>query len=718
MNTPAVLFHASLTCCLLSFSLNLLASNQDTRLDQLMALDLTKLGQVEIKLDDVFDVFDGLLQGGQVSIASGEKQPISQAPSVTSVITAQDIEAMGAAQLFEVLEAIPGLHVGISSLQYMPIYIFRGLHTDNNNPALVMINDFPLNLSSTRNQGSAWLSMQTFNIARIEVIRGPGSAVYGADAFSGVINIITKNKDDIDGTESGLRVGSFDTAAAWLLHGSHHQGIDIAFSLEMETSNGHDGWIQTDGQTPLDQTFGTSASFAPGPVNLHHRDLSTRIDLSQDHWRFRAGYQERRNFGTGAGLVALDPIGLTGKADRKTLDFTWHDPYITEYWDVKLQLSYYGYKRGPDGDGFFRVFPPGAFNGGLPDGMLATVQLSERNTRAEVSAFYSGFDQHLLRFAAGYHYTDINHWDAHQNAPPNRPEIFKAPGLESFERVLEDGYISVQDIWRITPQWELTTGLRYDYFKDIDDSLTPRLALVWQVHPRFTSKLLYGKAFRVPSVLELYDANPLGGQIGDSSLEPEVIDWQELALNWKPRQNLNLALNIFAYQWQDAIKLVPVPGANHSIFTNVGKQNGQGFEFETRWKTSQRSSLLFNYAYQSAENNDGEEPGLSPGQQAYLRIDWLFAPHWFLDGQIHWVADRKRSPGDPRTSVDDYSTVDLSLRRKQQNAPWNFAIGVRNLFDSNAREPSPGPTATGTINYPHDYPFAGRSYWAEIRYRF
>lgn len=691
-------------------------AKESTDIDKLMGLDLTDLGEVEIKLDDVFDVFDSLIKGGKVSVATGEEQTIAKAPAITSVITSQDIEAMGAATLFEVLESVPGLHVSTSSLFYMPIYIFRGLQVDNNNHALVMVNGTPINLVSTRNQGTGWLGMQTSMISRIEVIRGPGSAVYGADAFSGVINIITKTQAEIDGTEVGLRVGSFDSYEGWLLHGDKYAGFDVAVMMEFQNTDGHGEEIAADGQVPFDKSFGTSASRTPGSVNLKHRDFNARLDVSKGQWRFRAGYQDRRNFGMAAGLNALDPIGRTGKIDRKHMELLWRDPYLTSNWDVSAKLSFYNYQRGPDG--FMYIYPAGAFNGGLPEGMLFKLWQSENNTRFEVSGFYSGFENHLIRLGAGYHYADIDNWEGIQNFPPNRTEVVQAAGLDLLEKVIQSWYVNAQDSWSINSRWKLTLGIRYDRFKDMAESINPRAVLVWQTTPVLTTKILYGKAFRIPSVLELYEANPVGGQVGNPNLQPESIDWEELAFDWQARENLHFSLNLYAYQMQDAIDLLPIEGADYSIYSNVGEQDGYGFEFETRWKMTTKSSLLFNYAYQTAEDKAGDEPGYVPGQQAYVRADWMFRPNWFIDGQVNWVADRKRTADDPRDDIDDYTTVDLTLRHKNPRSAWNVAVSVRNLFDANVREPSLGPTATGTITYPFDYPSAGRSFFGEVRYQF
>src|SRR3990172_1282918 len=184
-----------------------------------------------------------------VSIASGSRQPIGRAPSVASVITAEDIASIGAADLDEVLETVPGLHVSRSPLGYNPIYTIRGIHTQYNPQVLMLVNGIPITGVTFGDRSIVWGGMPVENIARIEVIRGPGSALYGADAFSGVINIIPKTAADIDGTQLGLRAGSFNSRDAWVQYGGTWGGFDAAAYLRAGRTDGQHQIISEDAQS-------------------------------------------------------------------------------------------------------------------------------------------------------------------------------------------------------------------------------------------------------------------------------------------------------------------------------------------------------------------------------------------------------------------------------------------------------------------------------------
>ena len=87
-------------------------------------------------------------------------------------------------------------------------------------------------------------------------------------------------------------------------------------------------------------------------------------------------------------------------------------------------------------------------------------------------------------------------------------------------------------------------------------------------------------------------------------------------------------------------------------------------------------------------------------------------PGWTLNTQVNHVADRRREPSDTRPAIPDYHTVDLTLRKQKWKNDWDFAFTVRNLFDADAREPSPAP---GLI--PGDLPLAPREWRFELRHQ-
>lgn len=643
-----------------------------------------------------------------VSIATGTRQPIARAPSVATVVTAEDIAAIGAADLDEVLETVPGLHVARSGAAYNPIYTIRGIHTQYNPQVLMLVNGIPITGVYTGNRSQIWGGMPVENIARIEVIRGPGSALYGADAFSGVINIITRTASDLDGTQLGLRAGSFNSRDAWVLHGGEWSGFDVAAYLRVGATDGQRRIIAAD------TLAGSPASLAPGPVNLGRDAIDARLDLARNQWRLRAGYQQRDNVGTGAGVAsALDPQGRNF-GERVSTDLTFQDANFAPNLDVTAQASYLHITEQSD----LTLYPPGF--PGFPAGVIGNPYQWERHLRFNLSAAYTGLQNHKLRFGAGTQNDDLYRTKETKNFSRPAPGILlplgsvvdvtdSAPFLRPHIRRVNHVY--AQDEWAFTQDWYLTAGVRRDQYSDFGGTTNPRVALVWETAYNLTSKLLYGRAFRPPSFSELYNINnPVA--LGNPNLKPESIESVELAFAWQPAGTVQTNLNLFHYQMKDIMRFVQNPDTSFTA-QNAGRQHGQGIEVELAWEARTNLRLSGNYAQQrSIDETTNQDAGNAPQHHIYARADWRFMPNWTLNTQLNYIAGRKREPTDTRPVIADYRTVDLTLRNQKRSSEWDFAFTVRNLFNADAREPSPAP---GLI--PNDLPLAPREYRFELSHQ-
>ena len=190
-----------------------------------------------------------------ISIATGIAQPLSKAPAVASVITAKEITQIGAMDIDDILETVPGLHVS-RNVGYTPIYSFRGIHTTTNPQVLMLINGIPLTNLFHGDRNLVWGGMPVEAISRIEIIRGPGSAIYGADAFAGVINIITKASSEVSGTSVGLRYGTSNSKSFWLQTGGALDGLGYMAIIEGRKTDGSSEKIASDSQTILDHLPG------------------------------------------------------------------------------------------------------------------------------------------------------------------------------------------------------------------------------------------------------------------------------------------------------------------------------------------------------------------------------------------------------------------------------------------------------------------------------
>ena len=687
-----------------------------SRLTPLLAMSLEELANLE------------------VSLATGSPKLLRLAPSVATVLTAADIETMGATTLDEALESVPGLHVSPSNKVMMDsVYSLRGIHTSFNSQMLVLMDGLPVNYAYSGGRPYGF-KLPVSMISRIEVMRGPGSAVYGADAFAGTINIITKGSGELAGVRSGLRYGSFDTTNFWLQQGHNYVGWNLALGLEYLKSAGDpDRVIDQDLQTMLDGVFGTHASLAPGPLGTGYQVVNGHLGLSKGGWDIRLwGWMNESEMGDGCTQTLAPANDLNSRMVRGAISHRTGELLPETTLTSRVNYSYHV------SDTYFQLLPPGTVvpigpDGNInfttvagityfPDGVIGHPPGRETTMGIEETLLFEGWERQKWRLAAGFS-TVTNKTSEAKNFGPgvldgSQPlstgQLTDVTGTRYIfmdDQRRDLGYLSLQDEWALTDGWELTGGLRYDHYSDFGSTVNPRLALVWETLPELTTKVMYGRAFRPPAFGELYVKNNPSNQ-GNPDLKPETIDTYELAFDYRPRQGLRTGLNLFTYRIEDLIELVPDAGQPTMTARNSRDQKGRGFELEADWLALPGLRLQGSAAYQRAEDEaTGRVVADAPGLQFKASATWEFLPEWNWTTQYHWIGDRHRAAGDSRPDIKDNQLVNLTLRRTKIAGNWDVRVAVRNLFDEDIREPSQAVIL-------NDYPMEGRSFWGELSYRY
>ena len=678
---------------LLSFAA---AADNDVKLEHFLSLSLEELMELEI------------------TISTDTKQTVAKAPAAVTVITAEDIKATGSTNLTEILESVPGIHVRANQFGFRPLIQFRGA---NANQTLLMVNGVPMR-DLMWGFGIFWKGLPTSSIERIEIIRGPGSALFGADASAGVVNVITKTAGKINHSEIGLRKGSFDTNTGWMQYGDSWNGFDIGLTMELYTTDGHDPFIETDRQTQLDREFGTDASLTPDNAHYGWRNEDIRFSVAKQEWRLHLDYTHHSDLQTGlTGNGVLDPV-TEGYDKRFNADLLYNNENFHRDWGVDAELRYQDLEYS-SGDGF-QENPPGFADetGNYPDGVINQMRSAERRLAFELSGLYTGIEDHALRLGTGYTWQDLYFVEQFINkgtGPDGNPippgsglvDVSDTPYAFAPEKTRKINYFFLQDVWKLATDWELTAGLRHDHYSDFGNTFNPRLALVWDSTDKLTSKLFYGRAFRPPSFQELYAVT--SNALPNADLDPERSETLELAFSYMVNSNLGLGLNIYKYQQSDFIRPVTAPGQSQGQFQNVGEHTIHGIELEAKWQPTTNLRLSGNYTLREQDDNEFRAID-EPEQEAYLRADWGFLPDWNWNIQANWIGERTRRESDNRSSLDDYLITDTTFRYTGMKN-WEFAASVRNLFDEDARE------YTGA-SIPGDLPLPERSIFAEVRYKF
>jgi iron complex outermembrane receptor protein len=659
-----------------------------------------------------------------VVTASRVKEDIRKSAASITVITDEQIRKMGARHLTDVLQTVPGISCRYSSDGNYKIDI-RGMTKTGGQDVLIMVNSHPLNENSS---GGATLIHDTIvvdNIRRIEVIRGPGSAMYGANAFAGVVNIITKHPEDIDGYQINAKAGSDHTQQYNLLIGKTYKNFGISLNVNYFRTDGYKPYMREDAQTGLDQLFGTSASYAPGCAETDDEKYDIALTFQYKGLKLDGRYVDREK------KPAMTP-GYTINHDSVSTirDYYLNLSYETaigEHFEILGKIyrnynDYSGYNAMPKGRAILMPDPqvPGRV---IPfimsEGLQVDVSNKNSRTGAELQATckvsdsntvvtgmtYEYIKPKLIRFAANFLYTPV-------------PGVFiplssvqDLTDTQNYDTdIREFKAFFIQDIWDITKDIRLTAGARYDDYSDFGSSFNPRVGITWEFIKDCDVKLLYGRAFRAPTYQELYTKkNP--AMTGNPDLNPEKVDTYEISLGAMLSDRLNARITGFRNDAKDNITLVSV--GDIFVFDNSEELRFQGVETEIKYDFGKGSYLAMNYTYQDAENLDtNERPYNIPKHKGNITANIALGAYVNFHTGFHFQRDFKRQADDAREDNPGFGIVNAALTAKNFFKGLEVRGAVYNLLDKEYASP------TGGSSLPDDFPMPGRSFLLELQYQF
>lgn len=639
---------------------------------------------------------------------------LRKAPAIATIITADEIRNMGARNLLDVLKMVPGFGVSINEFGTFMIEV-RGIRTSLSEKILIMIDGHSLNRNTN---GSAWVynvaaMIPVENIKRVEVVRGPGSALYGNSAFVATINVITWDAEEIDGLELKGGGGNFDTYKGNMVGGKTFGDMfALSGSLDYYRSNGAKLTVEADALT------GTPFSLAPGTPDLSLRQTDAFLKIGYGDLSLHGGY---RNIHEGF---------FIGLADALT-DDSFQD--IDTYWgelayalrlagglssNIKLYYDYY------DQDPQAKILPNGfpSPTGPFPEGVIGKPLVKDRTIGGELQVDWDAFKgNHLI---AGASYEVIQQYDVRQLANFDAA-AFAATGTLIFIGPVQEvanwnrdvtrqtWATYLQDEWQLPAQVNLTAGVRYDHYSDFGDTVNPRVGLVWNFLEDADLKLLYGQAFRAPNFVELYNINnPV--VVGNPDLKPERIRTYEAGAAYRLNRYFAADLNYFYSTIDDLI--IYDTSTTPAHFVNAGKSKTQGveaglngaFDGDIYWKAT--------YAYQDPRDaiTDQRLPFV-PSHRATGSINYAPLKYLNLHGDLLWTGPRPRPQGDSRPEVPSYTTVDLSVTLKNFFETLEIQATVRNLFDERYKDPD---TSGALQKIPGDFPREGISAFVTAVYKF
>ena len=524
------------------------------RLLALLALTATGIAQQGNQDTDLSEVSLEELSNIQVYSASKHMQSASEAPASVTVVTADEIQKYGYRTLADILQNTRGFYVtNDRDYSFVGVRGFGRLG-DSNNRILVLIDGHRINdnVFGEPYLGTEFL-VDVDLIERVEIIRGPSSSLYGADAFFAVINVITRKPPQLKGVELSFAPASFGTYDGRASYGGRYRGIDMLLSGTFYNSQG---------QTLFYPQFDSPATNYGMTRNTDYESFQHILATISFRGFTLQGLFSARDKGVPTayyGALFNDP--RTQNYDyHQYLDLSYQHS-IGEKWDLTARTSY----------DQARLQAPVAYSTGLPDGSTTVDTYSFRGAWSDSEAKLSTTLLEKHKITVGTEITDNVRQDQADYAALSN--VFVADPASSTSWALYG-----QDEFAIIHNLTLSAGLRYDRYSNFGGTTNPRLGLIYHPFHPTTLKLLYGTAFRAPEPFELTPDFALFDN--NLRLKPETIRSVEGVVEQTFGQHLTLSGSVFHNRISDLITLEPNPSDGHTLYENFERADATGVEVE------------------------------------------------------------------------------------------------------------------------------------------
>ena len=645
---------------------------------------------LELSLEELMNI--------QVVTASGYLQTTAEAPSTITVISARQIAERGYEQLEDALRDIPGIDM-IHLNGYAPTLIyFRGMYGAENLRALLMIDGIAENnIIGSNDMGGPAYSLH--NVERVEIIWGPASALYGANAFGGVINIITKKGADINGVHAEQGFGSFNTSFEKISMGLKKSKFEFAVAGTL---------YSTDGPKFTNRDPNYKASYVDKAYSFNGA-ISYIAKKSKSTLGFRT-YNTPMGWGTffnsptvflglpsqgygNAGVLGLIARDVRGERSGlqnpflRTLFFQ-NEYRPSEKFSLFSRLVYR--ETGTADDSYVYLTLDG---NKLIRGILTNYS---NRVSGELSANYALSKKQKLSVGFQY-YRDNVERGGRRATIDTSDNIYLIDGRDTVTNLYSTflprlydirnnfgsylQYILNTSLWGKT---NFTAGVRYDYNSYFKSAVSPRVAIVNQPNDKFTFKLQFGTAFRAPTNMEIY-------QTQDFPLKTEKIKTYELNAIYSPSGNFRAQVNLFRNELTDVIVIGNLSGLNAN--KNPGAETINGVESSVDMIFTKSINGFLNFTYQDPKGENfvthfsGDIPGVAKFKgNAGLTIH--------LEDLItislieNWVGTRKAPRTDPYGPVPGYFLTNCVLSTKELfNKGITASLNVRNIFNKKWLDP-------------------------------
>lgn len=573
----------------------------------------------------------------------------AEAPASVTVITAEEIKAKGATDVLEAIRGTPGITLTGHGLGGRKTVTIRGAEDRH---TLFLVDGRRITSTDDvighSNYQYGWVSMD--QVERIEIVRGPMSALYGSEAMGGVINIITKK-------------GGNKWRGAISGRGEAAQGAGGDSRQESLSVSG-----------PLGAGFGLALS-----VEDQRR---TPVPLKEDLWQSEIEGVERRN-GT-LGLTyepvdghqfSLDLLNSREERWRDTRSTSGAKPYYRDFYDLNRRQKSVGYR--------------GNFAGVRPELRVTRSDFAVTNTRtSNVAPTRPQYLQDDVAEAnVGFGLGSANMVTLGGEL---REERLENAGLRGGSDSAARKALFVQDEIELAKDWSLTFGLRNDNHEMFGDELSPRAYLVWKATPALTLKGGYGEAFRAPTLKQI-SPNYVGAEgphtfRGNANIKPETSRSVEIGADFQ-MGGTEATAAIFRNDIDDLI-YTRLTAPNNYIYDNLSKARIDGLETRVKQALGGGFSASANYTLLYATDRDtGATLVGRPRHTLTPTLEWKEGP-WFTALSAEYVGDQWLSTtSNGNQPAPSYTLWNLNSRF-DINEDASLRAGLRNITDVRLAEES------------------------------
>ncbi len=624
----------------------------------------------ELALEDLLNV--------EVYAASKFMQDVTHAPASVSVVGADEIRRHGYRTIADILRSVRGIYITYDrDYRYVGI---RGFARpgDFNSRVLLLVNGHRLNdiifeqaLIGTESP------IDVSVIERVEVVRGPGSSLYGTSAFLAVVNVITRRGADIRGTEIEGAYGSQQLRTGRLTLGTQHaSGLDTVLAVS--------GF----------ETLGASRLYFPGydsPATANgiasnvdgDRGASAFGSLEKGGFRLQGGLSRRTKTVPTAAYETLFNDPRTNTRDRRAFLDAEYTRHLSPRTTLQTRVAFDDYRY----DGHY-AYAEGMF-----------VDDARGNWLTAESSLTTHSDRHGLTLGGEFR----------DNLRQDQSAVDHTGVLLDDRRNTETAALFIEDEFRLNPHVLLNAGARWDhYFDTFGGTINPRLGLILLPRTGTALKALYGRAFRAPNPFELYyDQNALS-----AALQPERISTYELVFEQRVARSLQLTASAFSYRARDLIAQRKGSDTVDGLYyQNADTMHAQGVEVELQVELPHRLRARASQVLQRTADALTDAPtSNSPSHMSNAVIDVPLGRSGLVVGLNAVMIGRRHTIGG--AEIDRRFVTDVTISRPAPAHGVGLSIVVSNLF--NAAYADPGSVEHLEQSIPQD----GRTALARATWRF